>query len=61
MYYVEQIVTSVKKLKEFNEDCKDLRCESEVVQEEDGIIFLCEKLSGKLQSVGVDIKYPSEE
>ena len=56
IFYIDQIVTSVKKLKEFNEDCKDLQCESEIVDEENGIIHLCEKFSGKLQSIGIEIK-----
>ena len=39
--YYGNCYTSVKKLKDFNDDCKDLNCESEVVTEEDGITFLC--------------------
>ena len=45
-----------KLIKEFNEDCVDLDCKSEVVTEENGIIYLCEKFSGKLQAIELEIK-----
>ena len=56
IYYVDQIVSPVKKIKEFNEDCVDLDCKSEVVTEENGIIYLREKFSGKLQAIELEIK-----
>lgn len=53
---MEQIVTEAKKLKEFNEDCADLGCRSKICDEEKGIFLMCEKLSGRLQSIGAETK-----
>ena len=56
IYHVEQIVVEVKRLKEFNEDCRDLGCEEKKCSDEKGLVYLCEKLSGKLQDLGAETK-----
>ena len=56
MRHVEQIVTEAKRLKEYNEDCEDLGCQSKKCEEEKGLFLMCEKLSGGLYSVGVETK-----
>jgi len=56
IYNIEQIVVEVKKLKEYNEDCADLGCNNEKCDDENGIIYLCEKMSGKLEAVGSETR-----
>ena len=40
----------MKKLKEYNEDSSDLGCPDEKYGDENGLIYSCEKLGGKLAS-----------
>ncbi|MEC8190876.1 MAG: hypothetical protein VX033_06775, partial [Verrucomicrobiota bacterium] len=56
IHNVEQIATESKKLKEFNEDCVDLGRRSKMCEEEKGVFLMCEKLSGRLQSIGAEAK-----
>ena len=54
--YAEQIAIEAKKLKERNEDSVDLGCPSEVCSDESGLAFACEKLRGKLHTLGSEAR-----
>ena len=56
IYNVEKMGVEAKKLKEHNEDCSDLDYPDEKCGDENGLIYLCEKLDGKLQSLGSETR-----